>query len=478
MKHILALGAVLALSACDAVGPNFMRPQAPLADRFAFAHAPELLDVAQEQWWTHLGDPLLNQFMAEGLSSNLSLKVARARIAESEALLRAEGVSSQISGDLTGRGTGVLRSDGSTNSSSSATLTGRYVFDLFGGVTRSRERALANLNASIFDTAQTRLAYQADLAGAMIQARFFQDATRITEQTIQSRRRILGLTSEMRALGQATRNDQVRARAELAQAQADLPGLRNGVRSNAIRVAVLLDQPVAHVLARISGASHQLRPTVHFGAGVPANLVRNRPDILAAEQRLAGAYANLGVAEADLYPSLTLDGTLNAATEGTFTIGPILSVPVLSRGRLVPLRDAARTRVDQAELTWRNTVRQAVGDVEGALVEIDTARQEIDALGVALGNFRTLATLSRETFQIGSTTLLALLDTDEDVRRIELQRAGAWRDLAQGLARLAVATGRGHAVELDPAPPSIITLRPKPTSRDLSDDTLILGATY
>ena len=444
MKTVSLVVGVLSLSACSIVGPDYTAPQILLSDRFTFAASTTLQDAARDTWWTSLNDPVLDGLMRQGLQSNLDIRTARARIAESEALLRAEGVAaSQLSGSLTGQLTRT-RADGVTIDTDQARVGGSFVFDLFGRAARRRERARASLEATGYDAASARLAYQAELAAAVVEARFFQAALRSTNRTIESQRRILSLTRQMVSTNQLTRDNEARAMAELAQTQAQIPGLRNGLHLNSVRVATLLDEPVGPILERIRGSGgRQPEATVRFGAGLPADLLRNRPDVISAERRLAAAFAGIGVAEADLYPALTLDGSITVDSTESFSLGPRLSLPVLGRGRLISLRDASASRADQAELAWRASVRGAIGDVERALINIDTAREEITALGRALRQFRELLRLSEDTFSVGSITLLELLDTEQDVQRAELNLARAWRDLAHGIAQLAVATGRG-----------------------------------
>lgn len=447
MKRILVFCLALAMSGCAVVGPDYSRPNLALSERFTFDGTADLRDVAYDRWWTGFDDPALDVFMEEGLARNLDIRVARARILAAEAALRATGVSQQVSGSVVaeaGRG----RINGrtfQTDGSDSVRLNASYVFDLFGGVRRGRQAAAARLAAQVLEEGATRLAYQAELVGALIDARFFQAATRSTNETIGSRRRILGLTNDLFDNGLVTRNDQVRARAELAQAEADLPGYANGARLAAIRIAVLLDQPVAPVLARLERTAG--RWPVYRGdltAGVPVNLLRNRPDVMAAEQRLIASFAQIGVREAALYPSLQIAGSVQLDGDTLVTAVPQLSVPLLDRGRLIAQRDQAAAAAVESDALWRQELRDAIGEVENGLTTFQTASQEIAALSRALSQFQTLADLSRETFQIGDTTLLELLDTDQNVQVASLELVQARRAQALAAARLAVATGRGY----------------------------------
>lgn len=460
MKKTFLMALVAVLTACAAVGPDYVRPDAQVQARFAFAGGNALEEAARDRWWTVLNDPVLTDLMEQGLSRNLDLRTAQARIAESAALLRAEGVAaSQLSGsavlDAPRR---TFDTDGNTLDQDNFSLNGSFVFNLFGGATRARQQAGAELAAVQYEAAETRLAYQADLAGAVIEARFFQAAIRSTDRTIANRRRILDLTRQLLDSGQLTRSEQVRAQAELSQARADLPGLRNGLHLSAVRIATLLDAPSGPILAALKASGErQPIPAHRFTAGVPADLLRNRPDVLAAEQRLVAAFAGIGIAEARLYPELSLNGTISGdEDEASFLLGPRLSLPVLGRGRLISLKAAAEARAVQAEFAWRSTLRGAVGDVERALVSRATALTEIETRSQALAQFRDLTNLSRETFQLGASTLLGLVQAEQEVQSAGLALARARRDLALAAARLAVATGRGAAVSSATVGPGVV----------------------
>ncbi|MGB3407795.1 MAG: efflux transporter outer membrane subunit [Jannaschia sp.] len=445
LKTLPTLLGALTVSACAVVGPDYTSPQVAMAERFTFAQSSQLRDTAYDRWWTELGDPALNQLMVQGLQRSLDIRIARARLVEAEALLRAEGVTAtQLSGTLDARSTSV-RSGGTTTSSQQLTLSGTYVFDIFGGLARGRERAQAELEARTFDVAAVRLAFQAELVGAVIEARFAQASTRATQRTIESRRRILNSIQQMFGSGELTRDDVVRAQARVSEAEADLPAFRNVLHLNAIVIATLLDVPAGTIVQTLrSQGGGQPIPSRQATVGVPADLLRNRPDVVAAERRLAAAFAAIGVAEARLYPALNLSGTITVDSPDSFSLGPRLSLPLLGRDRLIALREATESRANEAELTWRSTLTRAVADVERALVGIETSRAEIAALNRASVQFRTLSDLSRETFSLGDITVLELLDTEQEIQRNDLALARARRDLALATARLSVATGRGQ----------------------------------
>ena len=459
MKNALLLSGALLLAGCAAVGPDYVRPNVDLSANYAFAHSPDLWHAANDRWWTALNDPLLNHLMEKGLAQNLEVKEAEARIEQAVALYRATGGVAQVSGNLTASATRRIRDGERTNPSfndSVVQVDGNFAFDLFGRERRNRERAYRQLEATAYQAGTANLAFQSQLTSAVVQARFFQAIEAVTNRTIANRRRIVALTDEIAERGELTRVDRARARAELSLALADLPSIRNGLRRSAVQIATLLNEPVDPILHRLQQSRGQPAPSRTRKAGVPANLLRNRPDVLAAERSLAAAFSAIGVAEAQLYPELRLQGSiqLDSSRLDDVRFGPAVSLPLLSRGRLRAQRDAAVAEAKEAEFAWRQEIREAVGDVENALLELRSRREEIDARAQALADYRRLNQLSRETFELGVTTLLELLDADQEIRSVDLQLAQSRRDLALGVARLAVATGRGwNAGAAGPKPP-------------------------
>lgn len=442
MKSILAFASLAVAASCTVVGPDYVRPRIDLPQHYTFAHSAALNTAAEEHWWQGLNDPVLNDLMIRGLARNLDVRTAQERIAEAQANYRATGVAAQVS-DESSLGATYTDTDGRSDTDSFAQFGARYVFDLFGGVARRREQARAELESREFDAAATRLALQSELAAAYIEARYFQDALAITRRSIANRERTLGLIASMIQAGDATQVDSTRAQAELFQIEADLPNLQNGFEINVLRLATLLADPAAPHLARLRNTQSRLNPSARFDAGVPANLLRNRPDVLASERNLAARMAAVGVAEAALYPSLVVAGSVRVDDSTGISFGPTLSIPLLGRARLTAQRDAAVSLARQAELGWRNTVLSAVSDVERALIGIENRQREIASLERATRNFTTLRRLSGEAFELGATTVLELLDAEQEIRRSELALAQARRNLAIAVSELAIATGRG-----------------------------------
>jgi multidrug efflux system outer membrane protein len=176
---------------------------------------------------------------------------------------------------------------------------------------------------------------------------------------------------------------------------------------------------------------------------VPAALLKNRPDVRAAEAALASAVAQIGISEAQLYPSLRLNGALTVTQGGSLSVGPTFSLPVFDRKARLAGRDVAVARAAEAELFWRNTVLTGVEEVQLGLSSLETSDKQVTTLTSAVSKFRDVATLSTEAFRLQAITYIEVLDVEESLNQSELQLINARRTYASSWAQLNVAIGQG-----------------------------------
>lgn len=465
MKQTFGILAALAfLSACDVVGPDYVEPAVDVPQRFVGGGSSALLEAPTEQWWRRLDTPFLNELVARGSAQNLDVLTALERIRAADAALSRTGVNAQTDGALSARSTRRGGDDIDEGTQSGVSADAAYVFDLFGGVRRDRERAIANFEASQFDAGAVRLAYLADLVDSYIQARYFQEAAAITRQTIASRRRTLALVSERREAQEATELELQQARALLSAAEASLPFLIAQFEVNVFHIATLLGEPAAPLLARMQQGARQPRPRGFTAIGIPADLVRNRPDVRAAERSLAAATAAVGVAEARLYPSLRISGNFTVGTDDSWSFGPGIALPVLDRGVLRGDRNIAISLARQAELDWRNQVLVAIEEVQVALTLGRNWSRQMTFLEQAARESGQVLRLSRESYAGGLVTLTDVLDAERANSANRLAVADAVRNYAASWARLQVATGKGWFVQGQLAPVEVVrpVVRPDP----------------
>jgi outer membrane protein, multidrug efflux system len=448
--YYLVLG--LLVAGC-AVGTDYQRPEMAMESRFVGGNAEEIGAVAIQQWWRNYKNPILTGFVARGLAQNLDVIAAGERIRQAHAELRKTGVNAAADGSLTGS---VTHSGGDATSGTSTVKSGSLgaslVIDLFGGIRREREAAVASLTAARAEEETTRLAWLAELIAAYSDARYYQEAMALTRTAIATREETVNITRSQFNAGAATEYEVAEARALLSTARADLPQFAALFDANVYAIATLLNEPAGPIKAQMQKGAPQLSSPGGPRTGVPADLLRNRPDVRSAEAGLAAAVANVGVAEAALYPALSLSGTVGR-TDATdaWSFGPQLSLPVFNQGLLRASRDAQLSVARQAEIAWRASINEAVEDVQVAQSNLSRARQRAQLLRTAASDYSRALSLAQENYRNGAITLLNLLETDRNTNAARISAASATNEAAQAWATLKIATGAGAAVTGQPS---------------------------
>lgn len=429
------------------VGPDYQRPEISMETRFVGGTAETIGAVATEQWWLTYKDATLSRFVARGLAQNLDVISATEAIRQAQAELRQTGVNAALDGSLSGSAT---RSGGDgtsgTSTAGSGELSASLVIDLFGGLQREREAASASLTGARADAETVRLAWLAEFVAAYSNARFYQEALALTRTTVSARQETVEITQSQFQAGAATEYEVAEAQALLSTARASLPQYAALFDANVYSIATLLNEPAAPIMAEMQKGSPQLRTPGGANTGVPADLLRNRPDVRSAEADLAAAVAEVGVAEAALYPSLSLAGTVGRSeSANAWSFGPQLTLPVFNQGLLKARRDAQVSVARQAEIAWRASVLEAVEDVQVAQSNVSRYRQQAALLRRAANDYGRALTLAQENYRKGAITLLDLLETDRNTNSARITAASAVNDAAQAWAMLKIATGAGSA---------------------------------
>ncbi|MBE3638869.1 efflux transporter outer membrane subunit [Mangrovicoccus algicola] len=446
MTRSLICLALLA-AACAPVGPDYVRPDLAMQARFAEGDAAAIGEVATRRWWTAYNDAMLNDLVARGLAQNLDIAVAVERIRAAEAGLRAAGAAAAVSGDAGGSWTRQGGDGQSVTQGNSVSLSGSVVLDLFGGLRRGAQSAAADLAAAEADEGTARLAYLSAITAAYIDARYYQEALALNRQQIELQRETLEMTRAKLAAGSATRYELVQAQAAFDASQAGIPGQESSFLAQVYAIATLLGEPSGPLIAAMEPGRAQPRAGQGLSLGMPAELLRNRPDVRAAEQALIGATADVGVAEADLLPSISLSGTLSQTRGNAWSFGPDISLPVLSQPRLRAERARAISQAKQAEIDWRATILGAVEDVQSAHSRWLRLRREAELRETSVRSYEEAARLSRGAFAAGSLQLTDLLDDDSTLAGARISLAGTVRDLASEWAAVQVALGAGAYAE-------------------------------
>jgi multidrug efflux system outer membrane protein len=451
---------MLLLSGC-VVGPDYTKPDAALPVKFSESKAASADNVTLNPWWESFRDRRLNDLVHQGLAENLTVRQAVERIEAAEANVIIAGAGSLPSLGATADAT-VSGQDGSfvagghsENKSITAGLGASWLLDFFGQYRRQKEAATASLDAAYNDVNVARLAYLSDLVSTYVNARYYQEALALNRKNLVSRRETLKLTNEIKEAGAASSLDVLQAEGLVNQSLAELPNLETGFHQAANHIATLLGVPASTITSSLIKGSAQPMPRYATRTGVPADLIRNRPDIRAAERRLQAATAQIGVAEADLYPSIELGGSIGAARNFTnaatgnltsWSFGPSLTLPIFNGGALKAQVKIARSEAEQQYLTWKSTVLQAVEEVENAQAALLRDGQTVAALRKVVQSYEQTLNLARESYRGGASTILDVLDAERNVANARLSLASSIRQLARDYVSLNVAIGGGAEI--------------------------------
>lgn len=431
LPRVLILSALLA--GCSAA-TDYQAPQMTLAERFS-RPAP-VATRAEVEWWRAFGDPALDGLMAQAMQGSPRLAELRARLTEAEARARGARNPWRGNGNLTAETTSGAPDQG--EASLSAVLDPAAAARGRGAGAR---RAAAEL-----DLAEARRRLREDLALAYVDLRYSQALLAEKEADLRSRRRTLADIETQLAAGEATQLDVVRARSLVAETEAELPGIAADVVQDRNRISTLVGVP-AGASGALAGAGGQPRPKALSGFGVPADLLRQRPDVARAERLYAAAVAELDAARAARWPSLSLTGLIRAPFSGGTTTRGLeagLILPVFNQPTLAAEADAAGARAEQAYAQWRQAVLTAVEEVESGLAGLDAALVAARAAERALALDLEALDLTRRLLESrGNITVLDLLDRERAIANARSVLAGNRREVAVEFIRLQTALGGG-----------------------------------
>ena len=451
----------LALAAC-AAGPNYSpRPvSASAAAPFVMAQGSPLVSNTEPggNWWRLYDDPVLDGLVRDALSANTDIRVAVARLAKARASLREErgarepqiGANGSAQyGRLPGPS---IPGEKRTDVQVDVGLSVAYEVDLFGRVSRRIEAARGDVGAAEADADAVRVAIVSDTVRAYADAASSAERITVAENIVALLDRSQALTERQHQIGVATGLDTARIAALRDQRQAEIPLLQAERQGALFRLATLTGRTPRDLPTQVADRVSTLRLQQPIPVGDGATLLARRPDVRAAERRLAASTARIGVATADLYPRITLGGSVGSSGTGlgnvfganplTWLIGPLINWTVN--------RSAARARVEgsradtQAALaTFDGTVLQALEETETALSSYQQALNRRDALRSARDQAQKAATITRARQREGDISSLELLDAERTAAEADAALAEADARIADAQIDLFKALGGG-----------------------------------
>lgn len=458
MKRALIVPFLLALATATGghwpkVGPNYEPPKANVPNSYQQqAGTPGTsTDAAVGTWWATLNDSELTSLIDRAVHANLDLKIASSRVLEARASRRVTrsdllpSVTSRdniqrVRGGLNGGLFNVDRPGGSSLLAPFETSIYQFGFDasweidLFGGRRRALEAATADVAAAGEVRRDTLVSLLSEVARNYSELRGFQRRLDITNRNIQLQQDSLELTRVRAEAGLGTQFDVERQSAQLESTRALVPQLEAAEMQTIHRLGVLLGEHPGALLTELTEIKPLPTVPPAVPVGLPGDLLKRRPDIREADARVAAETARVGVARADLFPKILLTGT--AGRQGTepsgltlgagnfYSIGPAITLPLFTGGKIRGNIEAQKQRLEQALTDYQNTVLRSLEETENALVAYGHEKDRQEKLVAAVEASRQATLLANELYTRGLSDFLSVLDAQR-------QQLSAEDDLAQ-----------------------------------------------
>jgi len=449
------------LGGCFKLGPDYVKPDTTLPDQWAAPHGTgEREDLVA--WWQKLEDPLLSELVDAALRNNPDIRSAQAALRQARAQRDLAGANRlpTVTGGFTNSRS---RSDGrSTQHFYDAGFDASWEPDVFGAQSRDLEAAGADLAASQADLHATQVSLAAEVARNYIEMRNAQIRLRIVRDNLATQSETLQIADWRQQAGLTTVLDVEQARTNVEQTRAAIPALETAQATAAHRLGVLLGEGPAALQERLAAITPLPALPDAVATGIPADTLRQRPDVQAAERRLAAETARIGSAEAERYPSFNLSGSFgwqSAALDRLGSAGTVASS--LALGMLVTLFDGGRisNRIEiqnavqeQALAAYEKSVLTALEDVENALVAYANNRQRQATLRDAATSARNAAALARQLYESGNADFQKVLDAERSRLDVEEALANAEALGVTALIQLYKALGGGWQDTAENAP--------------------------
>lgn len=446
------------------VGPDYeppVMPSVPDAWKSAVLDELEREDSPLESWWVGLNDPLLSELVERAATSSLTLQAAAARVQEARALLGIAGGFAYPDAVLDAA---YSRSEPSENGQVpvpedfpkdlyQAGVGFAWEIDVFGRIRRGVEAATANLEASIEDYRDVLVVLLADVASNYVSIRTLQTRIDFARANVDAQRETLKLTQDRFDAGLTSARDVAQAESNLANSEASIPLLEARLEAAYNRLSILLGEPPGAVDELVSTPASIPQPNEEITTGLPAELLRRRPDIRRAERRLAAQTALIGAAKADLYPTFSLSGViaLESTDAGNLVEGkstswslvPGLRWNIFSGGKIRSQVRAEEARTDQALLAYEQTVLLALGEVEDTMVALEREKVRREKLQQAVAATERTVQLVRTQYLSGLTDFQSYLDAQRSLFGQQDALAGSEGQVVQSLIALNRALGGG-----------------------------------
>jgi NodT family efflux transporter outer membrane factor (OMF) lipoprotein len=470
------LCALTLLNGCTMVGPDFLRPSTKVSDQWLEADDARVKAAPPNyrEWWKAFNDPVLENLIQTAYEQNLSLRIAGVRVLEARAQLgfaigelypqsqQAFGAYSynRIS-DRSPQQTGLIEVSDFKYSQAQVGLGANWELDFWGKYRRAIESADAGLFSSIAAYDSALVSLTGDVASTYVQIRTLEERLRIAKENVEIQKESLQIAQARFQGGATSERDVQQALTQLNSTEATIPLLETQVRQAKNVLCTLLGLPPSHLEEMLSGASGIPGAPLEVAVGIPADLVRRRPDIRSAEYQAAAQCAQIGVAKSELYPAFSLSGNfgflssdtgsfllgdISSWRSRTFSVGPALQWNVFNYGQItnqVRIQDA---RFQEAIVTYQNTVLQAQQEVENGLVGFLMAQDRVKFLILAVAAAKRTVDLSVIQYREGATDYTTVLTAQQALLSQQDNLADSQGGVPQNLIAIYRSLGGGWEI--------------------------------
>ncbi|HLK64533.1 MAG TPA: efflux transporter outer membrane subunit [Bryobacteraceae bacterium] len=428
------------------------------------------LDPAMEQWWKSFHDPELDSLIARAVRANIDLKMAASRLLEARAargsaradlLPSVESANSleRVRGGLT---QGIFRPNAGSQSSLLAPFEtnifqqgfdASWEIDLFGGKRHALEAATADVAATEEARRDTLVSLLAEVARNYSELRGTQRRIEIARGNIRIQADSLHLTKVRADAGLGTELDVERQAAQLASTEAMVPALESASQMSIHRISVLLGEEPGTLTSELIAAKPLPATPPVVPVGLTSDLLKRRPDIRRADAEIAAASARVGVAHSDFFPKITLTGSagrqgssfpgLTLGAGNFFAFGPAIKLPIFTGGKLKANMAVQKQRLEQAQLTYQNTVLHSLEETENALTAYGREQERREHLQAAAQSSQLATQLANELYVRGMSDFLSVLDAQRQQLAIEDDLAQSDTTVVTNLVALYKALGGG-----------------------------------
>src|SRR5713101_6797469 len=461
------------------VGPNYGRPPSPVARDWCGAADKRVRSDSDDlsAWYTVFKDPVLDSLICSAYQQNLTLREAGSRVLQArDQLAIAVGAFSPQTQDITGDYT---RNAVSTKVANRSNVSSQFFsqwdygfhlaweLDFWGRFRRAIESANASLDASVEDYDGVLVTLLGDVATNYVQLRTFEQRIEYTGAKVELQRETLKVVEARFKAGTTTKLDVAQARSTLEQTEATIPELEISLRQFNNQLCILLGIPPEELGAKLGSAPIPTAPA-EVAAGIPADLLRRRPDVRRAERQAAAQSAQIGVAEADLYPHIAITGTIgysaqqlkdffrSAALVGS--VGPSFQWNILNYGRIlnnVRLQDA---RFQELVAVYQNSVLTAAQDVENGLVTFLRAQERTKFQAASVDDAEDAVKIALGQYQAGTIDFTRVTQLEQNLVLLQDTLAQARGEIALGLIQVYRALGGGWQIRLTGCEPTPLPL--------------------